>query len=276
MTTRKASLLLATLLVVTLPSFAQKGDAAGCKDDPLFPVRMPGYRIEKCEHKPFASCEFFEPKGKKHPVEGDFTFIQYAVDKREDERSGLEVVRNYENALKKIGGKIRNIDPQWRVNGTVNIDGREVWAEAQKGNGKIWLRIVRVQEMQQIIVADAKALAGELQTTGHTVVEGIYFDTGKSELKPESAHAVGEIAKLLKAETALKVYVVGHTDTVGSVDANVKLSEARAQAVVQSLVASGVSAARLKSFGNGPFAPVASNATEDGRAKNRRVELVKQ
>jgi outer membrane protein OmpA-like peptidoglycan-associated protein len=275
MTPRNAFLLLATLLVVTLPVAAQK-DATGCKDDPLFPVRMPNYRIEKCEKKPFASWDFFEPKGKKHTVEGEFTFIAYTVDKREDDRSGLEVVRNYENALTKIGGKIRNIEPQRRVNGTVVVDGKEVWTEAEKGNGKIWLRIVRTRAMQQIIVADAKALATDLQTAGHTAVYGIYFDTGKSELKPESAHAVGEIAKLLKADPALKVYVVGHTDTVGNVESNLKLSEARAQAVVQSLVANGIAAAHLKPFGNGPFAPVASNAAEDGRAKNRRVELVKQ
>ncbi|MGZ5474309.1 MAG: hypothetical protein ACXWG4_10150, partial [Thermoanaerobaculia bacterium] len=149
MSTRKVFLLLSMLLLTTLPAAAQKTDAAGCKDDPLFPVRMPNYRIEKCEKKPFASYDFFEPKGKKHTVEGELTFIQYTVDKREDDRSGLEVVRNYENALTKIGGKIRNIEPQRRVNGTVTIDGRETWAEAEKGNGKIWLRIVRTKAMQQ-------------------------------------------------------------------------------------------------------------------------------
>ena len=82
--------------------------------------------------------------------------------------------------------------------------------------------------------------------------------------------------KLLKADPGLKVFVVGHTDNVGALDGNLKLSQDRAQAVVQELVREGVDAARLKALGNGPFAPVASNDAEAGRARNRRVELVKQ
>lgn len=269
-------ILMAMLLVLAIPAAAQQKDAAGCKDDPMFPVRMPAYRIEKCETKAFASYDFFTAKGPKRAVEGEFTFITYTVDRREDDRSGIEVVRNYENALKKIGGKIRDSDPQRWVNGSVVVDGKEVWAQAEKGNGKIWLRIVRKQAMSQIIVADAASLANDLKASGHTAVHGIYFDTGMSVLKPESAQAVGEIAKLLKADPGLKVYVVGHTDTVGTVDSNLKLSQDRADAVTQALVREGIAAARLKSFGNGPFAPVASNGTEDGKAKNRRVELVKQ
>jgi len=88
---------------------------------------------------------------------------------------------------------------------------------------------------------------------------------------------MAEIAKLLKSDASLKVYVVGHTDNVGGLEANMKLSQGRADAVVQALVRShGIVATRLKAYGDGPFAPVASNDTEEGRAKNRRVELVKQ
>ena len=266
--------LLVCLLAVT--ALAQKPDQAGCKDDPLFPVRMPKYRIAKCDTKEFDSFAFFTAKPPKKVVEGQVTFITYVVDKKEDDRSGVEVVRNYENAIRKIGGKIEGSVPHWWVNGTVNVNGQLVWAEAQKGNGTIWLHIVRTKKMDQIIVADARALADDLKTTGHVAVEGIYFDTGKAELKPESANAIGEMAKLLKADASLKVYVVGHTDTVGNLDANLRLSQARAEAVVSSLVANGVAATRLRAFGNGPFAPVGSNASEEGRARNRRVELVKQ
>lgn len=275
MTTRAFFLVLFALLPA-IPASAQ--DKAGCSDDPLFPTRMPHYRIEHCEHKAFDSYDFFTVKPPKKRVEGEYTLITYAVTKREDEASPLEVIRNYENALKKIGARIEGIDPnaKWWVVGSLTVDGRKVWAEAQKGNGKIWLRIVREKAMAQTIVANAAALASDLATTGHVTVHGILFDTGKSELKPESANAVAEIAKLLKADPKLKVYVVGHTDTVGSLDANLALSKARAEAVVQALVKDGVAAARLKSFGNGPFAPVASNATDEGKARNRRVELVKQ
>jgi OOP family OmpA-OmpF porin len=275
MATRVFFLVLSTLLLA-IPASSQ--DKAGCSDDPLFPTRMPNYRIENCEHKAFDSYDFFTVKPPKKRVEGEYTLITYAVSKREDEASPLEVIRNYENALKKIGAKIEGIDPnaKWWVVGSLTVDGRKVWAEAQKGNGKIWLRIVREKAMAQTIVANATALASDLATAGHVTVHGILFDTGKSELKPESASALAEVAKLLKADPGLKLYVVGHTDTVGSLDANLSLSQARAEAVVRALVRDGVAATRLKSFGNGPFAPVASNAGDEGRARNRRVEIVKQ
>ncbi|PKN83425.1 MAG: hypothetical protein CVU51_12450 [Deltaproteobacteria bacterium HGW-Deltaproteobacteria-1] len=99
---------------------------------------------------------------------------------------------------------------------------------------------------------------------------------GKSNIKPESAQAIAEIVKLLNSDPGLKIHVVGHTDNVGSVESNIKLSQNRAESVVQALRNNGISPARLKSFGCGQFAPVMSNDNEEGRAKNRRVELVKQ
>jgi OOP family OmpA-OmpF porin len=263
------------LALLAAPALAQKGDKAGCKDDPLFPVRMPNYRIEKCESKSFAAFELKSTRREKKSVEGQHTFIQYTVDRKEDDRTGVEVVRNYENALKKIGGRVHDSDTWWLI-GVVQSGGREVWAQVQRGNGKIWLDVVRKQEMTQIVVADAAALANDLKTTGHVTVNGIYFDTNKAALKPESAQAVGEIVQMLEADPALKVFVVGHTDTVGTVAANLTLSEARAASVVAALTREGIAATRLQAFGNGPFAPVATNATEAGRAQNRRVELVRQ
>lgn len=116
-----------------------------------------------------------------------------------------------------------------------------------------------------------------IKATGHGAVCGIYFDTGKSTLKPESTPALAEVAKLLGADLTFKLWVVGHTDSVGAVDANLKLAQARAEAVVTALTTThGIGAARLKGYGVGPLAPVATNDTEEGRAKNRRVELVKQ
>ncbi|MBZ5546198.1 MAG: OmpA family protein, partial [Acidobacteriia bacterium] len=110
---------------------------------------------------------------------------------------------------------------------------------------------------------------------GSISLYGIYFDTAKSELKPESEPTLSEIAKLLKGNTTLKVAVVGHTDMVGDPAANLKLSQARAQSVINALVTKhGITGSRLAAFGAGSYAPVASNKTEEGRAKNRRVELV--
>ena len=176
-----------------------------------------------------------------------------------------------------MGGTILQSVPTWWVNGKIVQDGREVWVQVERGNGKIWLRIVEKKEMEQTIVADAAAFGNDIRATGHAAIYGINFDTGKSTIKPESAQAIEEIAKLLKADPGLKIHVVGHTDNVGGRDANIKLSQERAEAVLQALVRDhGIAAARLSSYGCGPFAPVASNDTEEGRAKNRRVELVKQ
>ncbi len=100
---------------------------------------------------------------------------------------------------------------------------------------------------------------------------------GKAEVKPESGAALQEIVKLLKQDGKLKVYVVGHTDNVGALAANIELSRRRAAAVAQALTTQyGVAADRLLAYGDGPCAPLASNDSDDGRALNRRVELVKQ
>ena len=106
------------------------------------------------------------------------------------------------------------------------------------------------------------------------VIYGILFDTDAATLKAESEATLAEIVSVLKDNAGLSIYVVGHTDDVGALDYNQDLSLRRAVAVTDALVAKGISRDRLTPLGAGPMAPVASNATEDGRALNRRVELV--
>lgn len=266
----------ALLLCAALPilSAAPKTD---CADHPLFPTRMPGYAIEACKLEAFGRFEFQLAKPPKHPVEGKFTFITYVYTQdRKTEPSVVAVVRNYENAIRQAGGSIVHTGSYWVV-GKVVKDGHEAWVQVEKGNGKIWLRVVEKQAMQQFVQGDAAALGDGLATTGHAAVYGIFFDTNKAEVKPESRPALAEIAKLLADKPGLRLRVVGHTDMTGNLEANLKLSQARAEAVVAELVrAHGVAAGRLKAHGVGPLAPVASNDTEDGRARNRRVELVKE
>jgi outer membrane protein OmpA-like peptidoglycan-associated protein len=257
---------------------AQQPDKKGCLDHPLFPTRMPGYVLSYCKVEEYGVFDFsFTPNVEKLPVEGKFTFIIYSIPDRKDEPSALAIVRNYENAILKVGGTILKSDPTRRVNGKIVKDGQEVWVQAEKGNGDIRLRIVEKKEMTQYIVADAASFGSDLKSTGHVAVYGINFDTGKSTIKPESAQAIDEIAKLLTADPSLNIHVVGHTDNTGGVDSNIKLSQDRAEAVLQALVRDhAIAPARLRAFGCGQFAPVAPNDTEEGRAKNRRVELVKQ
>jgi len=115
-----------------------------------------------------------------------------------------------------------------------------------------------------------------MRSVGHDTFEGVNFDTGKSTIKPDSEKTLDDAAAVLKAASTLKIEVGGHTDKVGTPQSNDKLSTARAEAVMKALVKRGVTANRLTAKGYGQSAPVADNRSEDGRAKNRRVELVKK
>jgi len=139
------------------------------------------------------------------------------------------------------------------------------------------LGLVEKGAMQQEVVATAEVMTNDIMSTGRAALYGIYFDTGKSEIKAESESSLKEIAKMLKQNAAMKFFVVGHTDNVGSIAANIALSKARAESVVRALTAKhGVGAGQLAAHGVGSLSPVAPSATEEGRARNRRVELVAQ
>ena len=127
-----------------------------------------------------------------------------------------------------------------------------------------------------MVTIDAAAMAKDISSTGHVALYGLHFDTDKADLKPESQPTLQEIAKLLQQDASLKLYIVGHTDNVGGFEYNIALSERRATAVVKELILKhGIAATRLKPAGVGMLTPVAPNDGEEGRAKNRRVELVK-
>jgi outer membrane protein OmpA-like peptidoglycan-associated protein len=141
----------------------------------------------------------------------------------------------------------------------------------------VLLDVVEDKPMEtKMVTVDAAKMAKDIATTGRVALYGLYFDTDKADLRPESAPSLAEIGKLLKAQPDLKVYIVGHTDNAGGFDYNMGLSQRRAKSVVDRLVQSGISADRLKPVGAGLIAPVAPNDDEAGRSKNRRVEIVKQ
>jgi outer membrane protein OmpA-like peptidoglycan-associated protein len=194
--------------------------------------------------------------------------------------SALEVLRNYQNAVRAVGGKVLLEEGEGGDRGTT--------VRFTKGSNDVWMAlhvvaygavynmdIIEKQAMQQEVTLDAAGMASSIAGTGSVAIYGINFDTASSVIKPESEPAIDEIAKLLTNNPTLKVYIVGHTDMVGDAASNVRLSQARAQSVITALVSKhGIAAARLVAFGNGPYAPIASNETDEGRAKNRRVELV--
>jgi outer membrane protein OmpA-like peptidoglycan-associated protein len=261
------------------PLLAQE-DQEGCKDPALF-TRMPNFHIYRCEDKQFDKFEFRVSSEKSQIIEGHFLYVNYYLNDNAQTPGGIQIVRNYTNAVKKIGGQIiYEYDDGGAEISTMKLvkNGAEVWAVVSAGgNGMYTINIIEKEAMNQDVVADANSMAGSITETGKVAVYGIYFDTGKSVLKPESQETLEQISKLLKADPNLKLYVVGHTDNVGIFDTNIKLSNDRAIAVVNALVSKfSVNAARLKAFGDGPASPVASNDKEEGRALNRRVELVKQ
>jgi OOP family OmpA-OmpF porin len=273
--------LLATCAVFALiPCAFGQDDVAGSKDYPGI-SRMPGYFIYDYQDSPFDSFTFHVKAGttvKDQAVEGHRIDFRYNMKDGATMPSPLQIHRNYENAAKAVGGQV-----MYRLDDETTIrfmkDGHEVWAKITNCNAPsgmcIMMNIIEKAAMKQDVVMDADAMSGSLTDTGSVAIYGIYFDTAKSELKPESDAALGEIAKMLQEHPGLKVFIVGHTDMVGEAGVNVKLSQARAQSVVSALVAkNGVAGSRLVPFGAGPYAPVMSNKTEEGRAKNRRVELV--
>lgn len=218
------------------------------------------------------------------------------------DRSTLELHANYRQALERAGLRVlfdcaldacgpsyaksawnrynglfaaADGDPRY-VAARLEQDGNHAVVAVMVGRGRTQVDVLELGAMEtDKVVVDAAALGDALTRDGRVEVPGIFFDTDRATLKPESAAAIAEIASLLRTWAELRVYVVGHTDMVGSLAHNLGLSQARARSVVQALVGEhGIAAARLEGHGVGPLAPVAGNASETGRARNRRVELV--
>jgi OOP family OmpA-OmpF porin len=255
----------------------QQQDVPGSKDHPLL-TRMPNFYISGYTYKKFDQADFKSEKGENIVVEGQKYHIEYEIKENQKSPSELQILKNYENAVKKIGGVTVFQAPgeAWLK---VKRDGQMAWiyVYAHCDGGCYELDIVEKKGMEQEVVADAKSLAQDISSTGHASVYGIHFDVDKATVKSESGATLKEIAILLKQNPGLKLYVVGHTDNVGKIEYNMKLSHARADAVVKALVTEyGTDLNQLNSYGVGPLSPVASNRTEEGRAKNRRVELVQE
>ncbi|MGD1147984.1 MAG: OmpA family protein [Thermoanaerobaculaceae bacterium] len=280
--------LFTTLLASTVAAQQPLQDKPGFKDPGLF-ARIPGYFLSErssFKESQFEAYEFWVRQGSRdvrQRVEGHLLVYYYYFDKSTGKPmpSALQIERNYQNAAVDIGGEVLYDGRDGYGTTTLRITkkGLESWAEIKtNGNGLgYYVTIIERQAMKQDVVANADALGSGLAATGHVEVPGIFFDFNKAEIKPESQPALEQVAKLLKGTPALRVWVVGHTDWVGSAETNTALSNARAAAVVRALAQQfAIDPKRLAPQGVGPYAPVAANTTDEGRAKNRRVELVAQ
>jgi outer membrane protein OmpA-like peptidoglycan-associated protein len=227
-------------------------------------------------------------------IEGAVYWFQYNAVEGAPNPSGLQFMRNFENATKAGGGTIEGRYPGWckasydpermprMGNGCLSnaltmkfVRGaKELWAflQASDNEGYFVMTIVEREAMKQGIAVNE--LADKLAKDGFVALY-INFDTGKATIRPDSSKTLDDAAAALKASPAFRVEVAGHTDNVGTPEANLTLSQDRAQAVMGALVARGVAADRMRAKGYGQTVPVGDNRTEQGRAKNRRVELVK-
>jgi OmpA-OmpF porin, OOP family len=300
-----------TLLVV--PSFLETSsalaqrDVAGSRDYPgigrFAGSVITGYQVKDFDAARLQAAPFKDGKAAdERRLEGRITRIAYRTNPGP---SILEVSRNFETQLAKAGfetllacdtdacGAIpftEAIDalpmPQMWIDGfnyryyagRKAEGGRETYAAVlvSKSNDDIYAQLViAVVGAMENKMVDAGAMAKGLREKGHIALYGIYFDTDKAVIKPESRPTLSEIAKLLQAQPQLNVFIVGHTDSQGTYEYNADLSRKRAEAVAAELAKSyKIVPTRLKTAGVGFLAPIGSNATDDGRALNRRVELV--
>lgn len=152
----------------------------------------------------------------------------------------------------------------------------EVWKRWQDNDDSYWLTIVEKKGLEmKAKMLDAEQMKAALDAQGHVALY-LNFDTDATAIRADSQPVVGEIVKLLKANPTLKLEVQGHTDNAGTPAHNQTLSDGRARSVVAAIIAQGIAADRLTPKGYGQTKPIADNATDDGKAKNRRVELVKR
>ena len=270
-----ALVLVYSLIAVPARLIAQEDapqDAEGCKDSPII-TRMPGSTIHSCENKEYEQVKMPVAKNKDGEVtektlEGEFHSWDYGT---REGVSEIQVFRNFETALKQAGMKIVYEDSP----ATITANKGDTWYWLQNSGSYYYQTLLTVKSMQQEVMADASSIADELSKSGHIALYGIHFETAKATILPDSETVLAEVAKMLQQNRDVKVSIEGHTDNVGSAAANQTLSEKRAQAVVAWLSSHGIEGSRLQAKGWGASKPVDDNATEDGRAKNRRVELVK-
>ncbi len=268
---RGARLVALLLLVLTsVPTLAAEQDVKGSNDHWLF-MRMRNMYIGEYTQREFDAYQFGHAPGAPR-IEGRLTMIRYWSKGGGTPPTALQICRNHTVAITQIGGTVVQ-DAGNIVTVKLERDGKEAWAEVACDNGRYALTIVEKEGMAQVI--SAGEMQSALEKQGFIALD-IHFDTGKATIKPESQPIVDQIVVLLKGNPVLKVSVEGHTDNVGTPAANKALSDARAKSVADAIVKRGVDAMRLVAAGFGQERPVADNRTEEGRAKNRRVELVRK
>jgi OmpA-OmpF porin, OOP family len=300
-------LMLALLLLAPPGARAQTRDVAHAKDFPgigrFGGSVITGYQVKDFDAARMQAAAFKDGKPTDaRRLEGRITRIAYRT---KPGPSILEVSRNFESQLEKGGFETLlkcDTDACGGIPFTEAIDALPVpqmWVDGfnyhyyaghkTEGGLETYASVVVSENNSEITaqltvaglgaienkMVDAAAMAKGLGEAGHIALYGIYFDTDKAVIKPESRPTLEQIAKLLAGQPKLNVFIVGHTDSQGTFEHNLDLSRRRAEAVAAELERGyHIAPPRLRTAGVGLLAPVGSNATEAGRALNRRVELV--
>lgn len=290
--TRMLQLLLVGALLAATPALARAQDDT-CADNPLF-TRMPNYVVYSCESAEFDAKQFpvgFAANGDvvHKTVEGAYSYVTYQLTEGAKTASPLQIVRNHLAAARAAGGKVIKefgaVEHQtlsdWSdiqqhaATLTLAKDTKDVWVHVGSVNDGEYYAIAMVERQAMAQVVGATELFDQLSRSGMVTLE-VHFDNASAALRPESAAALDQAAEMLKVNPTLRLEVGGHTDNVGAAEANLVLSQQRADAVRSALVERGIAATRVTAKGYGATAPVADNRTDEGRARNRRVELTKQ
>jgi outer membrane protein OmpA-like peptidoglycan-associated protein len=300
------------LIIVAVPAQADDKDISGSHDHPLV-SRYPGSHIITYVAKDFD--EYVLPLGppisnktpltfkKSKLLQGKITRIGYAVT---TDTSVFKIFKNYENAIKKSGFETLftcNNDScgdtlKWQdffvdkqifafrsqrvLSAHKKIQDKDVYLLVYVGDQSrrnvVGLDVIEVKAMESgMVEINADSLFQKLQSEGKVALYGINFEVDKATLLPQSNKTIKAIAEVLRKDKNLRIYVVGHTDDSGSNNHNMQLSKQRAQAVAEELINKfKINSSRILPQGVGPYAPVANNATDKGRALNRRVEIIKR
>ncbi len=272
---RKRAVVLLLFGLLLFGFYARAQEEPG-KDHPSVP-RFPGMVLMRATATDFDGFDFDLGNSQSKHVEGRSWELNYELKEGARQPSSREIIGNYASQFKARGGRV-----VWQGSDDATLmmplGAGERWLRLEIGNGGLVysMRIIETAAMKQKVEFSADQMAEELKASGKVTLRGILFDTGKTNIKPESNGLLDEVAGMLKANADFRLRVEGHTDNVGAKPANLQLSKGRAAAVKAALVARGVAAERLTTEGYGDTKPVADNSTEQGRAQNRRVELVKQ
>jgi len=244
---------------------------------PSYLDQISSFELTSCQYSEYNEYEFEyqDLKDKTTKLKKSGIYYRLKYDKREDDTknvSGAYIRQNYFNAVLKAKGESLGINKDFfrfkHDNKTVYMLIQYAVDADEQG---YLVHIIEESEMEQeleLSIKDAIAKDGKIP------LYGIFFDTDKSVIKPESEKELTTLVSYLKENPSVNIFIVGHTDNTGDLSHNLKLSKDRATAIVNYLVSKGISQSRLTADGVGPLCPVTTNKAEEGRKKNRRVEIV--